>query len=98
MMIFLLLPVLLAATVAYWRTRSRIAVALLIAIAMAYASALTLLSIDPYFEDNGSIEFIAWRPRLILAMEVAGWLTILTFPLVLLGHAILVRLRSRTRR
>lgn len=98
MMIFLLLPVLLAALVAYWRTRSGSAAARLLAIAMADAIALTMLGIDPYFEDNGSIEFIAWRPRLLLAMEVAGWLTIPTFPLVLLGHAIVVRFRSRTRR
>lgn len=97
-MIVLLLPVTLVALVAWWRTGRWIAAAVLLAIGVAYAVALTLISIDPYFEDNGSIEFIAWRYRLVLALEVAGWLSPMTFPLVLLARAALTRLRSRTRR
>lgn len=98
MMMLLLPPVALVALVAWLRTGRWIAAAVLLAIGVAYAVALTLLSSDPYFEDNGSVEFIAWRYRLVLALEVAGWLTPFTLPLVLLVRAAVVRLRSGTRR
>lgn len=97
-MIILLLPVILVALIAWLRTRRWIAAAVLLAIGIAYVVALTLISSDPYFEDNGSIEFIAWRYRLVLALEVTGWLTPMTFPLVLLMRAALTRLKSGSRR
>ncbi len=98
MMMLLLPPVALVALVAWLRTGRWIAAAVLLAIGIAYAVALTLLSSNPYFEDNGSVEFIEWRYRLVLALEVAGWLTPFTLPLVLLVRAAVVRLRSGTRR
>ncbi len=98
MMMLLLPPVALVALIAWLRTGRWIAAAVLLAIGIAYAVALTLLSSDPYFEDNGSVEFIAWRYRLVLALEVAGWLTPFTLPPVLLVRAAVVRLRSGTRR
>ena len=97
-MIILLLPVILVALIAWLRTRRWIAAAVLLAIGIAYVVALTLISSDPYFEDNGSIEYMEWRYRFVLALEVTGWLTPVTFPLILLVRAVLTRLRSGTRR
>ena len=98
MMMFLIPPVALVALISWLRTGRWIAAALLLAIGIAYAVALTAISIDPTFEDNGSIEFIEWRFWLVLALEVAGWLTPATFPLVLLVRAALVKLTSGTRK
>lgn len=98
MMVMLLLPVTLIALVAWFKTRRGIAAAMLLAVGIAYVVALTLISIDPYFEDNGSIEYMEWRYRFVLALEVTGWLTPVTFPLILLVRAVLTRLRSGTRR
>jgi hypothetical protein len=98
MMMVLLPPVVLLALIAWLRTGRWIAAALLLAIGIAYVVALVAISMDPIFEDNDSIETIAWRFRLVLALEVAGWLTLGTFPLVLLVRAALVKLRSGTRR
>jgi hypothetical protein len=98
MMILLLPPVVLVALIAWLRTGRWVAAALLLAIGIAYAAALIAISMDPTFEDNGSIEFIEWRYRFVIALEGAGWLTCGTFPLVLLVRAALVKLTSRTRR
>jgi hypothetical protein len=97
-MMFLVPPVALVALIAWLRTGRWIAAALLLALGIAYAGALTAISIDPTFEDNGSVAFIEWRFRLVLALEFAGWLTPATFPLVLLVRAVLEKLTSRTRR
>jgi hypothetical protein len=98
MMMFLVPPVALLALIAWLRTGRWIAAALLLAIGTAYAVALTAISIDPTFEDNGSVEYIEWRFRLVLALEIAGWLTPATFPLVLLVRAAVVKLTFETRR
>lgn len=98
MMILLLPLVVLVALIAWLGTGRWIAAALLLAIGVAYAVALFAISMNPTFEDNGSIEFIEWRYRLVLSLEVAGWLTLGTFPFVLLVRVALVKLTSRTRK
>lgn len=98
-MMILLLPLVVPVALIAWLRKVRwIAVALLFAIGIAYAAGLTAISMDPTFEDNGSIEFIDSRYRLVIALGDAGWLTLGTSPLVLLMRAVVVKLTSGTRR
>ena len=69
--------------------------ATLVALVVCYALGLVLISIDPWFDDNGVPEFISWRYRWAWAASIAGWLTVVILPAVLGLRALFV---SRARR
>ena len=89
MMMFVLPPVALIILAAAIRSGRWVVWAMLATIVLTYAGALGLISLDPYFDDNGAREYIDWRYRWIWAAEIAGWLSLLTVPAALmLGMAI----------
>ncbi|AVJ28544.1 hypothetical protein CLM73_16295 [Achromobacter spanius] len=57
--------------------------ATLVALIVCYAMGLLLISIDPWFDDNGVPEFISWKYRWAWAASIAGWLTVVVLPAVL---------------
>jgi len=57
--------------------------ATLVALVVCYALGLILISIDPWFDDNGVPEFISWKYRWAWAASVAGWLAIVVLPALL---------------
>lgn len=67
----------------------------LVALAVCYAMGLLLISIDPWFDDNGVPEFISWKYRWAWAASIASWLTVVILPAVLGLRALFV---SRARR
>ncbi|WP_076073109.1 hypothetical protein [Sphingomonas montana] len=71
MMMFVLPVVAITLLVATIRTRRWFGVAALIAIGVTYGATLGAISLDPYFDDNGSREFIEWRHRWIWALILA---------------------------
>lgn len=52
----------------------------LLASVLCYAMGLILISMDPWFDDNGVPEFISWKYRWAWAAEYAGWLAIVILP------------------
>lgn len=69
--------------------------ATLVALVVCYAMGLLLISIDPWFDDNGVPEFISWKYRWAWAAWIASGLTIVILPAVLGLRAIFL---SRARR
>lgn len=65
----------------------------LMALAVCYILGLTIVSLAPWYDDNGAPAFIAWRYRWAWAAELAGWLAIPVLPTVL-GLRSLVRSRG----
>ena len=59
------------------RTRSAF---VLVGLILSYCIALVVLSFNPWFDDNGAREFLAWRYRWAWAAELAGWLALLVVP------------------
>lgn len=55
----------------------------LVALVVCYALGLALISMDPWYDDNGAPEFISWRYRWVWAGWLASWLAILVLPVVL---------------
>jgi len=49
-----------------------------------YLAGLVLVCVDPYFEDNGVIEFIDWPDRWSWAGEFGGWIALAAVPIALL--------------
>lgn len=90
MLMILLYPIaclgVAAAWLAYaWKTRSvrsvpsSVTIALL-ALALCYVLGLAIISLAPWYDDNGAPEFISWQYRWGWAAELAGWLAILVLP------------------
>lgn len=69
--------------------------ATLVTLVVCYALGLVLISIDPWFDDNGVPEFISWKYRWAWAASIASWLTVVILPAVLGLRALFV---SRARR
>ncbi|WP_312428253.1 hypothetical protein [Achromobacter sp.] len=57
--------------------------AALVALVACYVMGLLVISMDPWFDDNGVPEFISWKYRWAWAAETAGWLAIVILPAVL---------------
>jgi hypothetical protein len=55
----------------------------LFALVLCYAMGLILISLDPWFDDNGVPEFISWKYRWAWAASIAGWLAIVVLPAML---------------
>ena len=55
----------------------------LVALVVCYAMGLLLISIDPWFDDNGVPEFISWKYRWAWAASIASWLAIVILPALL---------------
>ncbi|MNV77883.1 hypothetical protein D3C71_1713440 [compost metagenome] len=66
----------------------------LVALVVCYALGLALISIDPWYDDNGAPEFISWQYRWVWAGWLASWLAILVLPLVV-GLRALVLCRAK---
>ena len=98
MMVWLLPPVLLVLLVAVARRGGWVPWAMLAAIVLTYAAVLVGIWMDPCFEDNGPPEYIAWRDRWGLAAEIAGWLSLMTVPVLLMVVASVREVRARRRR
>ncbi|GHD24445.1 hypothetical protein ACFOEZ_10085 [Tianweitania populi] len=47
---------------------------------LCYVLAFALISLDPYFDDNGAPSFIDLRFRWFWAAELAGWIALLFLP------------------
>lgn len=94
MMMVVLPPVALVILAAAIRSGRWAARAMLAAIVLTYAGALGLISLDPYFDDNGAREYIDWRHRWVWALEIAGWLSLLTVPAGLMLGMAIRRIRS----
>lgn len=56
---------------------------MLAALVLSYVLSLGIISYAPWYDDNGSREFIAWPYRWAWAAELAGWLAILVVPAAL---------------
>ncbi len=84
MMVWLLPPVMLLLIVVVAKQGGWVPKTMLAAIVLTYAAVLVGLWMDPYFEDNGPPEYIAWRDRWWLAAEIAGWLSLMTVPVMLM--------------
>ncbi|WP_313064593.1 hypothetical protein [Achromobacter animicus] len=68
----------------------------LLALILCYAMGLILISLDPWFDDNGVPEFISWKYRWAWAASIAGWLAIVVLPAALgLRAAFLSRARKQ---
>jgi len=50
----------------------------------SYILGFFLISLDPYFDDNGSLEYIHWQERLILAIYPMGLFSIIGILLFIL--------------
>ncbi|MCO5158198.1 MAG: hypothetical protein M9945_15860 [Aquamicrobium sp.] len=78
-----------AAWLAYlWKGRSMKSVppsvtAALEALTVCYILGLAIISVAPWYDDNGAPEFISWRYRWGWAAELAGWLAIPVLPVAL---------------
>ncbi|MBV7501725.1 hypothetical protein [Achromobacter sp. ACM05] len=67
-----------------------------LALVLCYAMGLIVISLDPWFDDNGVPEFISWKYRWAWAASIAGWLAIVVLPAVLgLRAAFLSRARKQ---
>ncbi len=84
MMVWLLPPVMLVLVVVVARRGGWVPWTMLAGIALTYAAVLAGIWMNPYFEDNGPPEYIAWRERWALAAEIAGWLSLMTVPVMLM--------------
>ena len=90
MLIIFIFPLVFVGTLAIWlacvakgRSLKKAPPALtttLIALVICYAMGLLVISIDPWFDDNGVPEFISWKYRWAWAAEYAGWLAIVILP------------------
>ncbi len=65
---------------------------------LCYASAFVLISLDPYFDDNGAPSFIDLRFRWFWAAELAGWIALLFLPTAFALRAAVKGVRIRLRR
>jgi hypothetical protein len=105
MFFFFLFPLVFLAVLAIWlvsawKARSVMAASslkatIVLALALCYVLALAMISADPWFDDNGSPEFIAWPERFGWAAEIAGWLALLVVPAVLGLRAFVLWSKSR---
>ncbi len=71
-----------------WKGRSMKSVppsvtAALVALIVCYVLGLAMISIAPWYDDNGVPEFISWQYRWGWAAELAGWLAIPVLPVAL---------------
>lgn len=92
MMMVLFFPLvflgILASWLAYvWKNRSVKSVpsaitTALLALVFCYALSLILISMDPWYDDNGAPEFISWQYRWAWAAWLAGWLAMLILPII----------------
>ena len=93
MLMILIFPLVLVGVLTIWlacvvkeRSVKRAPPALtvtLLALVLCYAMGLILISLDPWFDDNGVPEFISWKYRWAWAASIAGWLAIVVLPAVL---------------
>ncbi|KQU81771.1 hypothetical protein ASD00_35060 [Ensifer sp. Root31] len=105
MFMFFVFPValLLTSTVwmrSAWNARSvcgasSVAATLLAAFTLCYVVALAQVSLDPWFDDNGVREFIAWRYRWGWAAMFAGWYTIVIVPLAFGFRALVLLVNNK---
>ncbi|QVQ27166.1 hypothetical protein [Achromobacter deleyi] len=105
MFFFFLFPLVFLAVLAIWlvsawKARSLMAASSLkatvvLALALCYVLALAMISADPWYDDNGSPEFIAWPERFGWAAEIAGWLALLVVPAALGLRAFVLWRKSR---
>lgn len=57
----------------------------------AYMLALWMLSLDPYFDDNGTLTRIEGRQLWFWALEIGGWFAIVLVPALLVIRFLLQR-------
>jgi hypothetical protein len=62
---------------------------------LCYALAFALVSLDPYFDDNGAPSFIALRYRWFWAAELGGWTALLFVPTAFALRAAVNGVRGR---
>ena len=70
----------------------------LASLVFCYALAFVLISLDPYFDDNGSRSFITLRYRWFWAAEIGGWLSLLIVPAAFAVRALVRSFHRRNAR